>query len=75
MNEVSIVHRLGNVALTEASVVIAVSAAHRGEAFDACRYLIDQLKKDVPIWKIEHFADGAIERSQGVLEMKRVEIE
>jgi molybdopterin synthase catalytic subunit len=63
LNGVAIVHRLGEVGLCEASVVIAVSAAHRHEAFEACRFLIDRLKKDVPIWKSEHFADGSIERS------------
>ena len=44
----------------ETSVLIAVSSAHRGAAFDACRYVIDTLKKTVPIWKREHFADGAV---------------
>ena len=51
-------HRLGRLELGEASVVIAVSAAHRGPAFAACRFLIDALKTSVPIWKKEHFADG-----------------
>jgi len=46
-------HRLGPVAVGEASVIIAVSARHRAEAFDACRYIIDELKKDIPIWKKE----------------------
>ena len=63
LNEVAIVHRLGAVGLREASVVIAVSSAHRQEAFEACRFLIDRLKKDVPIWKREHFADGTAEHS------------
>jgi molybdopterin synthase catalytic subunit len=63
LHRVAIVHRLGTVDLTEASVVIAVSAAHRDEAFEACRFLIDRLKKDVPIWKKEHFADGTTEWS------------
>ena len=63
LNRVAIVHRLGEVGLCEASVVIAVSSAHRHEAFEACRFLIDRLKQDVPIWKTEHFADGSVERS------------
>jgi len=71
LNEVAMIHRLGEVRLSEASVVIAVSAAHRNEAFEACRYLIDQLKKEVPIWKIEHFADGAVERSGSLKEVRR----
>ena len=57
---VAIVHRLGRLEIGETSVFIAVSAAHRGAAFDACRYAIDILKKTVPIWKKEFFADGAV---------------
>lgn len=60
---VAIVHRLGRVPVGEASVVIAVSAAHRNEAFEACRFLIDTLKREVPIWKREHFVDGTSEWS------------
>ena len=63
LQKVVIVHRLGKVDLMEASVVIAVAAPHRTEAFEACRYLIDRLKKEVPIWKKEHFADGKTEWS------------
>ena len=54
----SIVHRLGEVPLTEASVVVVVAAAHRGPAFDACRWAMDELKRTVPIWKKEFFAEG-----------------
>lgn len=53
-----IVHRLGDVPLTEASVAVVVAAAHRGPAFDACRWAMDELKRGVPIWKKEHFAEG-----------------
>jgi molybdopterin synthase catalytic subunit len=56
--KISIVHRVGNVGIGEVSVVIAVSAVHRREAFEACRFLIDTLKRDVPIWKKEYFEDG-----------------
>lgn len=63
LQKVSVVHRLGRVDVGEPSVVIAVSSAHRKEAFEACRFLIDRLKQDVPIWKREHFADGAVEWS------------
>jgi molybdopterin synthase catalytic subunit len=52
-------HRLGTVDIGEASVAIAVSAAHRGVAFDACRWLIDSLKNTVPIFKKEYYADGS----------------
>ncbi|QDT72878.1 molybdenum cofactor biosynthesis protein MoaE [Lacipirellula limnantheis] len=57
----NIVHRLGDVTLAEASVAIAVSSPHRGEAFEAGRWLIDALKEDVPIWKQERWADGGAE--------------
>jgi len=58
--KLSIVHRVGRVEIGEASVAIAVSAHHRSEAFDACRYTIDALKQDVPIWKKEYFLDGEV---------------
>jgi molybdopterin synthase catalytic subunit len=54
------VHRLGRLEIGETSIFIAVSSAHRAAAFDACRYAIDTLKKTVPIWKKEFFADGAV---------------
>lgn len=64
LHKVAIVHRIGKVDVGEASVAIAVSSAHRKEAFEACRFLIDTLKQTVPIWKREYFADGNIEWSQ-----------
>ena len=60
VRDVAIVHRLGRLLVGETSVLIVVSSAHRGAAFDACRWLIDTLKKTVPIWKKEQFVDGAI---------------
>jgi molybdopterin synthase catalytic subunit len=60
VHEIAIVHRLGRLFVGETSVLIAVSSAHRSAAFDACRYVIDTLKKTVPIWKREQFADGAV---------------
>jgi molybdopterin synthase catalytic subunit len=57
---VSIVHRLGRLEIGETSVLIVVSSAHRGVAFEACRWMIDTLKKTVPIWKKEYFEDGAV---------------
>jgi molybdopterin synthase catalytic subunit len=56
----SIVHRLGRLEIGETSVLIVVAAAHRGAAFEACRWIIDTLKKTVPIWKKEYFEDGAM---------------
>jgi molybdopterin synthase catalytic subunit len=52
------VHRTGQLAIGECAVWVGVSAAHRGVAFDACRYIIDELKQRVPIWKKEHYRDG-----------------
>ena len=60
VREVAIVHRLGRLVVGETSVLIAVASAHRGAAFDACRWVIDTLKKTVPIWKHEQFVDGAV---------------
>jgi molybdopterin synthase catalytic subunit len=59
--ECRIVHRLGRVPPTEASVAIAVSTPHRSDAFAAGQWLIDSLKRDVPIWKREQWADGTSE--------------
>jgi molybdopterin converting factor subunit 1 len=56
----SIIHRLGQLEIGDTSVLIVVTSAHRSPAFDACRWLIDTLKKTVPIWKKEHFEDGAV---------------
>ncbi|BDI30880.1 molybdopterin synthase [Capsulimonas corticalis] len=55
----AIAHRLGKVAVGERSITIAVASAHRAEAFEACRWLMDSLKTTVPIWKKEHFDGGA----------------
>ena len=60
IRDVAIVHRLGRLEIGETSVLIVVASAHRAAAFDACRWLIDTLKKTVPIWKKEYFADGAV---------------
>jgi MoaE-MoaD fusion protein len=56
----SIVQRLGRLEIGETSVLIVVASAHRGAAFEACRWMIDTLKKTVPIWKKEYFEDGAV---------------
>ncbi len=58
---VAAVHRVGDLAIGDLAVVVAVSCPHRAEAFDACRALIDELKASVPIWKHQHFADGTSE--------------
>lgn len=60
IGRIGIVHRLGRLQVGEASVAVVVSAPHRGPAFEAARQGIDRLKREVPIWKKEFFADGAI---------------
>lgn len=52
------VHRIGDLAIGDMAVWVGVSAAHRGAAFDACRYIIDSIKDRVPIWKHERYVDG-----------------
>ncbi|MGZ8761699.1 MAG: molybdenum cofactor biosynthesis protein MoaE [Acidimicrobiia bacterium] len=59
VQRIALVHRLGDLALSEASVLVVVSAPHRGVAFDAARFCIDTLKETVPIWKREHWSDGS----------------
>jgi len=60
VREVAIIHRLGRLEIGETSVLIAVASAHRAAAFEANRWLIDTLKRTVPIWKKEYFEDGAV---------------
>ena len=60
VRDVAIVHRLGRLEIGATSVLIVVASAHRTAAFDACRWLIDTLKRTVPIWKKEYFEDGAV---------------
>jgi MoaE-MoaD fusion protein len=60
IRNVALVHRLGRLEIGESSVLIVVYAAHRAAAFDGCRWIIDTLKKTVPIWKKEYFVDGAV---------------
>lgn len=62
-----LLHRLGEVPVAEASVIIGVACAHRAAAFEACRWLIDTLKAQVPIWKQEVYADGSTEWVEGQL--------
>jgi len=52
------IHRVGSLDLTDMAVWVGVSSAHRGEAFDACRFIIDEVKHRVPIWKKEHYRSG-----------------
>jgi len=60
LDRVAIVHRVGSLPVGEASVVISVASSHRDAAFEACRYAIERIKEIVPIWKKEHYSDGAV---------------
>jgi molybdopterin synthase catalytic subunit len=60
VRDAALLHRLGRLYVGETSVLVVVAGAHRGAAFEACRWLIDTLKKQVPIWKKETFVDGAV---------------
>ena len=60
VDRILMIHRLGRLEIGETSILIAVSSAHRAAAFNACRFAIDTFKRTVPIWKQEHFSDGAV---------------
>lgn len=60
IRDVALVHRLGRLEIGETSVLVAVASAHRAASFEACRWLIDTLKRKVPIWKKEYFEDGSV---------------
>ena len=66
-DRVAVVHRVGELAIGEVSVAIAVSSPHRAEAFDASRYVIEEIKKRLPVWKKEHYADGSEEWVEGTV--------
>ncbi|MFN2566263.1 MAG: molybdenum cofactor biosynthesis protein MoaE [Gemmatimonadaceae bacterium] len=59
--DVAVEHRLGTLDIGEASVAIAAAHPHRARAFDAARYIIEELKRRVPVWKLEHYVDGTRE--------------
>ncbi len=58
---VAAAHRVGNIPIGEAALVVAVGSSHRGDAFGACREIVDQIKLRLPVWKHQHFADGTDE--------------
>jgi molybdopterin synthase catalytic subunit len=60
VNRVGMIHRLGRAEISESTVVIIVTSAHKKAAFEACQYGIERLKKIVPIWKKEYFEDGVV---------------
>ena len=60
ITDIAIGHRVGKLEIGDISLVVALSAPHRNEAFESCKYLVDRLKETVPIWKKEVFADGEV---------------
>ena len=58
LDAVRAVHRIGDLKIGDAAVVVEVASGHRGEGFEACRWIIDQIKDRVPIWKCEHYVEG-----------------
>lgn len=58
---VAVQHRIGALTIGDTAVAVVAAAAHRGDAFDACRYVIEELKKRVPVWKREMFVDGSLQ--------------
>ena len=65
INRIAIQHRLGLLQVKDISVIIAVSSPHRADAFSACRFIIEEIKKDLPVWKKENFLDGQAEWKNG----------
>jgi molybdopterin synthase catalytic subunit len=65
-DRVAVVHRVGELAIGEVSVAIAVSSPHRAQAYDASRYVIEEIKKRLPVWKHEHYTDGRSKWVEGV---------
>jgi len=65
-DRVAVVHRVGQLAIGEVSVAIAVSSPHRAQAYDASRYVIEEIKKRLPVWKREHYSAGHSEWVEGV---------
>ena len=66
-DRIAVVHRVGELAIGEVSVAIAASSPHRAESFDAVRYVIEEIKKRLPVWKKEHYADGSREWLGGTI--------
>ena len=72
-DRVAVVHRVGELAIGDVSVAIAVSSPHRAQAYDASRYVIEEIKKRLPVWKHEHYTDGHSEWVEGVTPEPRAE--
>ena len=66
VKSIFVIHRTGRMEIGDIAVIIGVSAEHRHDAFSACRYMIDRIKQDVPIWKKEFFEDGGVWVEKGI---------
>lgn len=66
-DRIAVVHRVGDLTIGEVSVAIAVSSPHREESFDAARYVIEQIKQRLPVWKHEHYIDGNAQWLEGAV--------
>jgi molybdopterin synthase catalytic subunit len=66
-DRIAVVHRVGELTIGEVSVAIAVSSPHRAESFDAARYVIEQIKQRLPVWKHEHYSDGNAQWLEGAV--------
>lgn len=66
-DRVAVEHRIGELGIGDVSVAIAVSSPHRAESFDAARYVIEEIKKRLPVWKKEHYFDGTAEWVEGTV--------
>ena len=66
-DRIAVVHRFGELSIGDVSVAIAVSTPHRAEAYDASRYVIEEIKKRLPVWKKEHYTDGGSEWVAGTV--------
>jgi molybdopterin synthase catalytic subunit len=65
-DRLAVVHRVGDLAIGDVSVAIAASSPHRAEAFDAARYVIEEIKKRLPVWKMEHYREGDSRWLEGI---------
>uniref|UniRef100_A0A5B7C5I5 Molybdopterin synthase catalytic subunit n=1 Tax=Davidia involucrata TaxID=16924 RepID=A0A5B7C5I5_DAVIN len=74
LNSVAVAHRLGPVPVGETSVFIAISAVHRADALDACKFVIDEIKASVPIWKKEIYANGEVWKENSEFLERRLEL-
>ncbi|XP_047315335.1 molybdopterin synthase catalytic subunit [Impatiens glandulifera] len=74
LNGIVVIHRLGSVAVGETSIFVAASSVHRGDSLDACKFLIDEFKATVPIWKKEVYSDGEVWKENAEFMDRRMDL-